>query len=121
MVSPVLDEDNIIQLLRMPASTESVLALQSGAVQCLLDMYDRKVTRDEFIAHATKCVTLYANASRMQLLQSVRDVFDAENLTEQSFVKASKELSDIVRVGAEGVIDVVERLKLCPGSKDPVH
>ena len=45
-IDPVLDEDTIIKLLRMPVIIGNIGYLQAGAAQGLIDMYDRDGSRE---------------------------------------------------------------------------
>jgi hypothetical protein len=121
MADPVLDEAHIIQLLRAPATVEMINILQAGAVQALMDLYDRKVTRDDFAAMASPCIALYSQTAKLWLLHNIQDVFDGGDLTHERFVVASEGLSEIIRKWAEVVIEQVKRLQMCPGDKDVVH
>lgn len=121
MADPVLDEQQIIQLLKAPCTVEMVNILQSGAVQALVDLYDRKVTRDEFTAMASPCIALYGQCSKLWLLDNIKDVFMTGDLTAQRFDDAKNGLADVIRKQAETVIEQVKRLQLCPTSQDQVH
>lgn len=121
MADPVLDEQHIIELLRSPSIPENVNRMQAGAVQALMDLFDRKVTREEFTNNASKCLLLYATASRLNILANMQAVYDAGNLSDGEFARATSELSHLMRIQSEGVVDMVERLKLCPTSQDLIH
>lgn len=121
MADPVLDEEMIADLLKCPISPENVGRIQAGAMQALMDLYDRKATRDEFIAMATPCVALYGQTSKLWLLANVRMVFDSGDLDTNRFEQAQTGLSDIIRVQCETVIEIVKRLRMCPTSQDKVH
>ena len=121
MADPILDEDLIIHFLRSPVVPEMMHQMQSGAVQTLLDLYDRKVTRDEFCEAAGQCVVLYSSAARMLILDSMRQLYIDQALTPAAFDEAVVGLQRIMRIQTAGVIEIVERLKLCPTSQDKVH
>lgn len=121
MADPVVDEDGIIALLRGAPVRDNVSRLQTGAVQALVDLYDRKVTRQEFLSAASQCLALYASVSRIELLGSIHDVFETGHLSEDSFKVAEEQLQQLIRLQTANVIELVERLKKCPTSKDIVH
>lgn len=121
MADPVFDEDDIIHLLRAPVVPGAIDALQRGSMQALLDLYDRKVDRKEFIAAGSLCVTMYAMLSRVYVLKSIEQLFRDGELAQGSFDKANEEIAQLVRVQAEALIEVVKRLQMCPTSKDKVH
>lgn len=121
MADPILDEDDIMSLLRSPISAENVSRLQAGAVQALIDVYDRKVTRDEFVNLASPILALYGQVGKLWMLSNIRDVYDAGNLDNGKFVAANTTMEDLIRKQAETVIEIVKRLKLCSTSQDVVH
>ena len=121
MSDPVLDEQYIIELLRCPVKAETVTMLQGGAVQALIDLYDRKVTREEFANLASPCLALYGQTAKLWLLANIEGVFDSGDLDKDRFVKAREGLENLVRKQAETVIEIVKRLQTCPTSQDKVH
>lgn len=121
MADPVLDEEMIISFLRVPKSCEYVNSLQSGCMQALADLYDRKVTRDEFVQGAAVCVAAYAQCSKLWMLNNVREVFEDGTLTAEKFKDADERMAQILRKHTEVVVELVKRLQECPTSKDPVN
>lgn len=121
MSDPVLDEEGIIALLKCSITPETVGALQAGAVQAMIDLYDRKVTRAEFIEQLAPCIALYGQVAKIWLLANVESVFDSGDLDKARFVQAREGLEHIVRKQAETVIELVKRLQMCPGSQDALH
>jgi hypothetical protein len=121
MADPILDEAQIVQLLSCPIKAETIHALQGGAVQALCDLYDRKVTRDEFTSKAAACIGLYGQCSKLWILDNIRQVYESNDLDKARFDAAVSGLSDVIRAQAEVVIEIVKRLQQCPTSQDRVH
>jgi len=121
MADPRLDEDYIRALLSVPVTHENTDAIQQGAVQALIDLYDRKVTRDEFLTAGAACLSLYGQCSKLWMLHNVRAVYKDGTLTDQKFLDADKAFCDIIRKQSETVVEIVKRLQLCPTSKDPIN
>jgi hypothetical protein len=121
MADPILNEQEIILLLRAAASPDNVARLQTGAVQALIDLYDRKVTREEFLHSAAPCLTLYGSAAKLWLLENIHGVYAEGALDQERFTQAARGLEDLIRKQAESVIDIVRRMQLCPTSEDRVH
>ncbi len=96
-------------------------AIQTAAIQALLDLYDRKVTRDEFINNAAPCVTLYGSCSKLNLLESVREAYIDGELSPEKMGNSETALCDLIRKQCEAVIEVVKRLQMCPTSRDSVN
>ena len=121
MVSPLLDEDWMITLLRSAPVNDGLDRIQAGAAQALIDLYDRKVTRDVFLEHATPCFALYGQCAKLWLLKHIQDVYDEGMLDSAAFKKAETGLADLIRRQAEETINLVKRLQLCPMDEDRVH
>lgn len=119
---PILDEQGIIGLLRAPAIPDATPALQAGAVQTMLDLYDRGATREVFCEHGAACLGLYGQAAKLWMLNNIHEVFKSEEgLTEARFRDAQDGLADLIRKQAETLIDMVKRLQQCPTSEDNIH
>jgi hypothetical protein len=118
---PIFDEDMIRSLLSMPCDIEHTDTIQAGAVQTMIDLYDRKVTREEFCASLAPCLALYGQAAKLWLLHNIQDVFLAEQLTIQKFTDADKSMTEVLRKQCNTVIEIVKRMQDCPTSRDKVH
>ena len=121
MADPVFDEEFINHLLRVTPSINTVDALQSGAAQALVDLYDRKVTREEFIACASQCLSLYSQTAKLWMLHNIKHTFDEHGLTAEKFELADKQMVELLTKQAQGVMAIVDRLMQCPTSQDKVH
>ena len=121
MADPIFDEDFIKELLSVPVGPDTANALQTGAVQCMIDLYDRKVTRDEFCNALGACITLYGQVHKLTMLHRIRDKFESGELGIETFTKTDEYMGDLIRKQCEGVIEIVTRLQLCPSSRDKVH
>lgn len=121
MADPVLDEHGIATFLQAPCDKDHIDFLQAGAVQTFIDLYDRKVTREEFTAAISPCFALFGQASRLNTLHNVLDVFNEGTLTAEKFVDADARMCAIMKKQAEAVLEIVKRLTQCPLSKDPIH
>lgn len=121
MADPILDEDGILMLLSRPILPENVNAIQAGAVQAMVDLYDRKVTREEFCELLTPCLTLYGLTSKLWILNNIYDVHRQNGLDETRFKDAAQELAAIISKQVDEVVAIVKRVKQCPTSEDKVH
>lgn len=121
MADPVFNEDHIIALLRMPILNSSLGALQAGAIQSMIDLFDRKVTREEFVEQLAPCIALYGTATKMWLLDNIEAVHDDGDLNKEKFKAARAALVELARKQSETVVELVKRLQMCPSSQDKVH
>lgn len=121
MSDPIFDETLIEHLLAVPVTPDTADAIQAGAVQTLIDLYDRKVTREEFMTSGAACVALYGQCAKYWMLQSVYRAFKNSELSDEHFVSADKGLAALIEEQAKKVQEIVGRLKQCPTSKDIVN
>jgi hypothetical protein len=121
MVSPILNEDIIVNLLSVKASVDTIPPLQHGALQALLDMYDRKVTRDVFIQNAVKCVALHTNMAKLHMLRNIQVLFEEGTLGAASFERANNELTTLVEEDARQVIACVKEMMKCADDGTPIQ
>lgn len=121
MADPVLDEDHIVQLLTVPVRADTISYLQQGAVQAMIDLYDRKVTREDFIEMLAPCIALYGQAAKLWILANIEAVHDSGELDKARFIKARHGLAEIIQKQTASVVEVVEKLAACPTSQDKVH
>jgi hypothetical protein len=121
MADPVLDEDRILNKLAMPSKFENLGLIQEGAIQALVDLYDRGVTREEYLTLASSCVSLYAQTAKFYVIASMNDLFCDGTLDKTAFDNALKSLSAVIDAQRETVIGTVCRLKMCPSSAEKIH
>jgi len=121
MVSPVLNEDNIVMLLKAPAIPEATNSIQSGCVQTIIDMWDRKCTREEFIDRLQPALGLYGNCAKLWVLRNIEEVYKTNELSPERFEHAKEQLAEMIRLSTATLIDHVKRMQLCPEDEDKVH
>ena len=121
MADPILDEDGIIMLLKSEVLPANVNAIQAGAVQAMIDLYDRKVTRKEFCELLAPCLALYGQASKLWILNNIYDVHKQYGLDDARFTAAANELVAVISKQVDTVVEIVQRVKQCPTSEDKVH
>jgi hypothetical protein len=73
MTSPRINEFKMLELLKMDARDEGATHLATGTLMVILDAYDRKVTRDAFVAIATAALTCNDNIGRVCAIQAILD------------------------------------------------
>jgi hypothetical protein len=117
---PVFDEGHIIELLSIPASVDNIDDLQSGVVQTLCDLYDRKVTRDEFIGGAAVVLQCYGQLAKFWLLDHINGLYLSGVLTPEKFSTAYEQSRAVITEQKRQLANLVARLKECPTSKDPI-
>lgn len=73
MTSALINEEMMLRNLKCEARGEDATRLATGALLVLLDAFDRKVTRQAFVAMATAALTCNDNIGRVCALQAVLD------------------------------------------------
>src|ERR1700679_3504819 len=121
MSGPILDEDAISGLLKCDASVGNIPRIQAAAIQTLLDVYDRKVTRGEFINMAAACVSLHAQCAKLFMLASIQNAFADQTLDANAFDSAHDGMTDLISKQMVTVSGIIDRVKECPTDQDPVH
>lgn len=121
MADPVLDEDNILGLLQLPITIETVNAIQAGAAQALIDLFDRKVTRQEFMDEASTCLSLYGQTAKLWMLASMERAHHETGIDEMAFRRAEEGITKLIGRDVDRVVTLVKRLQECPLSEDKVH
>lgn len=121
MSDPYFDEKVIIDLLSSPCTLDHVQQHQMGAVQAMMDLYDRGCTREEYADALSKVIGVYAQASKLYVLHNIESVFDEGALSKEKFVDADKRMCDLLRTQSGLVIELMKRLQQCPTSKDKIH
>ena len=119
---PLFDEDHIIHLLQSPVKVENIDLLQAGSVQTICDLFDRKVTREEFIAGLALGLQLYGMLAKLWLLDNIESLtkqFDG-HMPQEKWDAARSQSLMVITEQRVSMIDLVERLKQCPTSKDPI-
>lgn len=118
---PVLEEDDILRLLRAPVTVQNLEYLQAGAAQGMIAMYDRKGTRENFALHASDCLALYSSIGKLYMLRSMADLFADGRLSKETIDKGLNDLAELIKAQAMSVSATIEKVKMCPTSADAIH
>jgi hypothetical protein len=121
MVDAVLDEEHIVALLTCDIKVENVNRIQAGAVQTILDLYDRKTTREEFIKLCSPCIALYGQMAKLWMLHNMKHLYLNGDITEERLDHAVVGMEGIITTQIETVIGIVRRLQECPDTGDTIN
>lgn len=93
MTSALINEYKMLELLKMDARNEGATHLATGTLLVILNAFDRKVTRQEFIAMATAALTCNDNIGRVCAIQAILDGVEANGtLTRMDLQLAKKDV-----------------------------
>jgi hypothetical protein len=125
MSTPVIDEDVMLQALQMPGAEElsvTAVRLRTGASMLILDAFDRKVTRDQFIAALGAAVSLIDAVSRHEMMVSVkRFEQDKRGVTNADIEVALGSIKQMIEVGVDQCTKMAGLLCQCPLNEDKLH
>lgn len=120
MVDPVLDEEEINRLLNRPVRLDSIEEIQQGAVQTMIDLFDRKVTREYYNGALMQSLILYGQCAKLWMLNSIHTCYHNNELDERAFDHTYNSLKRMVESQQTVVQSIIEDLQKCPSSKDRI-
>jgi len=121
MADPVLDEELIANLVETKPSPDAVMRLLAGATMLLVDSYDRKTTRDEFLNIAHVALALHSYASQYGNTANMQAMAGRGKLDDAVFKQTMDNVTDLVEYYAAAAAKYARRLQECPRSKDKIH
>lgn len=122
MVSPLLNEDVLIQSLSVAPVDNNARQLQSGAFMLVLDAFDRKVTRDDFMTALAAAVGLHDKVGRLSVLTNIRAFAERNGkVSDVDLLAGEKEAQGLVLQAAADCVKMAHLLQKCPNDEDRVH
>lgn len=125
MTSPVIDEEVMLEALQKTAPeqlSQNTMRLRTGAAMLLLDAYDRKITRDQFIAALGAAHELTDMLGRYEIMLNVKK-YDQEKgaITKVDIETTLKKVADKIGVLTTQCSEMAELVHQCPTDEDRVH
>lgn len=125
MTSPVIDENVMIEALQLTQPqplSEQAKRLRTGAALLMLDAYDRKLTRDQFIAALGAAVDLVDMLGRYEAFNNVK-AFEIEKgcVTKADLEVALATSTDKIAVCSEQCAKMARLIHQCSLNEDKVH
>lgn len=125
MTSPTIDESVMIEALKASSPDqigESARRLHAGAQLLLLDAYDRKVTRDQFIAAIGAACYLADALGRHEMITAVKR-FESEHgvVTKADIEVVIASVVTMVQQHSEQCSKMADLIVQCPKDEDKVH
>jgi hypothetical protein len=118
---PYINEAGCIQMLQQEITPEFLPYHQNAALQVVMDLYDRKVTREEFARNAGVAISFYATLAKLYVVEQTRDMSAAGTLTLDAIDTSATKLTEIAAGKAVQLARFMELLSQCPWSEDAVH
>lgn len=121
MVDSILDEALLVKCLKQEVIPENARSIMDGALAAVVDGYDRKVTRDEFMVLLSTSMTAYGAFARLACLKSLEISWKAEKVDAVALKTAEDYLTTLAKENISALTEFVERLVQCPNTGDKVH
>lgn len=114
-------EDLLVEMLSVPVSVQTIGTIQTGAVRALVNLYDRKVTRDEFCVMAAPLIELHTQSAKLWILHNIHAVYVEGDLDETRFKEAHDGLTKLITAGVERAIEIVKKTRECAQPGDAIN
>ncbi len=119
---PIINEDMLVEALDVTVKSDTIQQVQSGAFMLVLDAWDRKVTRDQFIAALGASQSLVDAVARVSLMMNVKKAHARNGgLSDVDIETALHGCHDTAKTANVECLKMVHLLKQCPLSEDPIH
>lgn len=121
-IDPLIDESILIEALDVTISSETIQQIQSGAFLLVLDAWDRKVTRDQFIAALGAAQALIDSVARVSLMSNVkRHQARSGAVTPADIESAVHGCMEMAKDSNRECLKMAQLLKQCATKEDPIH
>ena len=118
---PQVNEEGCLYMLQQEVNRETIPYLQNAALQVLMDLYDRKVTRNEFGRHAGTAISFYSTLAKLNVVEQVKDLIAVAPLDPVALANTNAELIRIATGKAASLAKCMELLQHCAASQDTVN
>lgn len=125
MTSPVIDETVMLQALKVPTPghmSENTLRLRTGATLLLLDAFDRRVTRDQFIAALGAATELTDMLGRFETMLNVKAFLADKGAVTAADVEVTlARVTTKIGIATAQCASMATLVHQCPTDEDRVH
>lgn len=118
MTSPVIDENVMMQALKSEGGND----IRTGATMLLLDAFDRKITRDQFIAALGAVVSLIDGVGKQEMMINVKEFFQNKgSVTAADIEVAMHSCQQIIEANVDQCVKMADLFHQMPLNEDKVH
>lgn len=121
MTDPVLHEPTIMDTLDCTPVAENTSRLQAAALLSLIDAYDRKLTRENFVTLAEAALSLHTQVGKLYMIDSVRENSLLGALDDNMLDRAVNGVRHMTVSAHTELFKLMRRVVACPTSDDKVH
>jgi hypothetical protein len=121
-IDPIIDEDMVCAALDVTPNRENARQVQSGAFMLVVDAFDRKVTRDQFIATIGAATSLIDAVARVSLMVNVKNHLSNHGMVTTADVEtAAHGCMELARQANVECQKMASLIKKCALAEDPIH
>src|ERR1700737_2556440 len=106
MADPILNEEAITQALDTVVDLQTINRLHAGALMSIVDAWDRKILRDEFVVLVDAAMKLTEHTAKLWLIHKVKEAHSKQRVNEAALLKATHD----IKVNASGALNELSRL-----------
>ncbi len=128
MTDPIIHEPTLLDHLDCTVGYDNVSRLQAASLMSLINAYDRKLTRDNFISLAERAMAMHSQMAKLFLMTGVcehhRINATREDGAEDFTLALVRTHHDILNTATEVHTDLRRLVKMvteCPTTQDKVH
>lgn len=121
MTSAVLDEEAIMDDLALAVSEESCVQMQRACTAAMFDIYDRKVTREQYGEMLGACLALYSSLHKLFIINNVKASFYKNEINAGNLHVTIRHAEDNVRSQCGNVQHIMDLLSQCPNDEDKIN
>ena len=121
MGDPQINEEGCIFMLQQAVNQETLPYHQNAALQVVMDLYDRKVTREEFGKNVGTAISFYATLAKLYVIDQTRELKAKDALTEEIIANSHIALTTIATDKAAALVKCMVLLSCCATTQDAVH
>lgn len=121
MADPLINEPLCLMMLQQEINDETMPYMQNAALQVIMDLWDRKVTREEFAKSCGVAIMLHSTIAKLYVIAQTRELTVTEKLTLETIDTSTARLTEFATDKRVALGAIMERLMQCPTSEDSVH
>lgn len=110
-----------MDLLDCRTEAANATRLQTAAMMCVVDAYDRKLQREHFALLVDAAMALHTQVGKMFMMVSVQDNYRQGNLDGGVIDRAVKGIEGLTLKAHDDLIGLMGKVVSCPTSQDKVH
>ena len=118
---PQVNEEGCIFMLQQAINIETLPYHQNAALQVVLDLYDRKVTRGEFARGAGTAISFYSTLAKLNVVEQIKVLLVTAPLDPVKLANTTEELTRIATDKAAALAKIMTLLSACATTQDAVH